>query len=310
MAEEKEVEKLIIIGGGPAGLTSAIYAGRSGLEPLVINGPEPGGRITTTSELENYPGFPDGVGGFEIMQKFTEQAEKFSARMVYEIVEDVDFNEKPYRVTTEENSYRAESIIIATGSNPSQLGVEGEVKLTGSGVSYCATCDGPFFKNKEVAVVGGGNVALEEADYLTKFASQVYLIHRRDKFRGTDILAQKVKNNSDVEILWDTEVSKINGDNSVEGLIVENNKTHKQLELADVQGIFIAVGQKPQTSVFKNEIELGEKGYVITNSRQETNKEGVFAAGDCQDPRYKQVVISAGTAAVAALEAYKYLEGY
>jgi len=310
MEAENETEKLVIIGGGPAGLTAAIYAGRSGLEPLVINGPEPGGRITTTSELENYPGFPEGIGGFEIMQKFTEQAERFAARMVYEIVEDVDFSEKPYMIETEENNYRAESIIIATGSNPRQLGVKGEEEFTGSGVSYCATCDGPFFKNKEVVVVGGGNVALEEANYLTNFASRVYLIHRRDKFRGTDILAQKVKDNSDIKILWDTEVKEIKGDNSVKSLLVEKNKTQDQQELPDVQGLFIAVGQKPNTDVISGIIDRDKKGYIITNDRQETNKEGIFAAGDCQDPRYKQVVISAGTATIAALETYKYLEGY
>src|SRR6056297_684888 len=234
MSKQIQKEKLIIIGGGPAGLTSAIYSSRAGLNPLVINGPEPGGQITLTPDLENFPGFPDGIGGFELMDRVSKQAQKFGTRMVFEIVEEVQFDKKPYIIKTDTENYEAETVIIATGSEAKRLGLYREEELTGNGISYCATCDGAFFKNKEVAVVGGGNVALEEADYLTKFASRVYLIHRRDKFRGTDILAQKVKNNSDVEIFWDTEVSKINGDNSVEGLIVENNKTHKQLELPDV----------------------------------------------------------------------------
>ncbi len=310
MAENRETEKLVIIGGGPAGLSAAIYAARSGLVPLVINGPEPGGRITTTSGLENYPGFPGGIGGFEIMDRFREQAEKFAAKMKYETVEKVNFSEKPYKITTEEDTYLAEAVIIATGSKASQLGLDNEEKFTGRGVSYCATCDGPLFRDKELAVVGGGDVALEEADYLTNFASHVYLIHRRDEFRGTDILSQKVKENPDIEILWNSEVEEIKGGEAVEGLIVRDNRSGEERELPDVRGIFIAVGQKPETELFTDQIELDKNGYIKTDKRQRCSREGIFAAGDCQDPYYRQVVVSAGTGAVAALEAYKYIEGY
>ena len=309
MSDNIQKEKLIIIGGGPAGLTSAIYTSRAGLEPLVINGPEPGGQITLTPDLENYPGFPDGIGGFEIMEKITEQAEKFGTRMVFEIVENVQFEEKPYILETDSGKYEAESVIIATGSEAKRLGLYREEELTGNGISYCATCDGAFFKGKEVAVVGGGNVAIEEADFLTKFASKVYLIHRRDKLRGDKILADRIKDNEKVEILWSSEVKELKGDKHLDGIIIEKNKTNERKNI-DIKGLFMAVGYDPRTEIFKGQIDLDEKNYIITDEKQRTNKDGIFAAGDVQEPDFNQVIVAAGTGAKAAMQVDKYLIGY
>ncbi|MFW6381238.1 MAG: thioredoxin-disulfide reductase [Bacillota bacterium] len=303
-------EKLLILGGGPAGLTAAIYASRAGLDPLVFNGPKPGGEITTTSELENYPGFPEGIGGFELMQKITKQAEKFGARLVFEAVTEVNLDSPPYQVTTDGGNYTAESLIIATGSVPKRLGLEKEEEMTGSGVSYCATCDGAFFKDQEIAVVGGGDVALEEANYLSQFGSKVYLIHRRDKFRGSQILGDRVRENKKIEVLWNTEVQEILGEDKVEGLVVENNKNGDRWQLPDVRGFFLAVGYTPRTELFEDYLDLNENGFIITNNKQQASKPGGYAAGDVQDPYYQQVVTSAATGAKSALEAYKYLEGY
>lgn len=310
MSENIQKEKLIIIGGGPAGLTSAIYSSRAGLDPLVLNGPEPGGQITLTPDLENYPGFPDGIGGFELMEKVTEQAQKFGTRMAFEIVEQVQFEEKPYIIETDMQKYEAESVIIATGSEAKRLGLYREEELTGSGISYCATCDGAFFKGKEVAVVGGGNVAIEEADFLTKFASKVYLIHRRDKLRGDKILADRIKENDKVEILWSTEVKELKGDNNLSGIVIENNQKNEVETLEDVKGLFMAVGYDPRTDIFKGQIELDEKNYIITDNKQRTNKDGIFAAGDVQEPNFNQVIVAAGTGAKAAMQVDKYLIGY
>src|SRR6056297_2449877 len=310
MSDNIQKEKLIIIGGGPAGLTSAIYSSRAGLEPLVINGPEPGGQITLTPDLENYPGFPDGVGGFEIIEKFTEQAEKFGSRIVFEVVEKVEFEDKPHIIETDSQRYEAESVIIATGSEAKRLGVKKEEELTGNGISYCATCDGAFFKDKEVAVVGGGNVALEEADFLTKFASKVYLIHRRNKLRGDQILADRIKQNEKVEILWSTEVKELKGDNNLSGIVIENNKNGEVKQIEDVKGLFMAVGYNPRTEIFEGQINLDENKYIITDDEQRTNRSGIFAAGDVQEPVFNQVIVAAGTGAKAAMQVDKYLIGY
>src|SRR6056297_27682 len=310
MSDNIQKEKLIIIGGGPAGLTSAIYSSRAGLEPLVINGPEPGGQITLTPDLENYPGFPDGIGGFEIMEKITEQAEKFGTRMVFEIVENVQFEEKPYILETDSGKYEAESVIIATGSEAKRLGLYREEELTGNGISYCATCDGAFFKGKEVAVVGGGNVAIEEADFLTKFASKVYLIHRRDKLRGDKILADRINKNEKVEIIWSSEVKELKGEKNLSGIVIENNETNEVTTLENVKGLFMAVGYDPRTEIFKGQIDLDEKNYIITDNNQRTNKEGIFAAGDVQEPEFSQVVVAAGSGAKAAMQVDKHLIGY
>jgi len=310
MSKQIQKEKLIIIGGGPAGLTSAIYSSRAGLNPLVINGPEPGGQITLTPDLENFPGFPDGIGGFELMDKVSKQAQKFGTRMVFEIVEEVQFENKPYIIKTDAKQYEAEAVIIATGSEAKRLGLYREEELTGNGISYCATCDGAFFKEKEVAVVGGGNVAIEEADFLTKFASKVYLIHRRNKLRGDQILADRIKQNEKVEILWSTEVKELKGDNNLSGIVIENNKNGEVKQIEDVKGLFMAVGYNPRTEIFEGQINLDENKYIITDDEQRTNRSGIFAAGDVQEPVFNQVIVAAGTGAKAAMQVDKYLIGY
>lgn len=309
MTEDIKKEKLIIIGGGPAGLAAGIYASRAGIDPLILMGPEPGGQITLSAEIENYPGFPESINGFDLMQKIIKQVEKHEGRMVYEVVEEVDFSEKPYKIKTDSSNYEVESVIIATGASPRKLGLDKEKEFIGRGVSYCATCDGAFFKNKVVVVVGGGDVALEEAYYLTKFCSKVYLIHRRDEFRGTRILGDRVKKNEKIEILWNTEVRDILGEEKVSGIIVENKKTGKKKELSEVEGLFIAIGHIPNTKLFTNDLHIDDYGFIIANKKYMTSKEGIYAAGDVQDPYYRQIVTSAGAGAASAIEAGRYLEG-
>jgi len=305
--KNRQEENLIIIGGGPGGLSASIYAARNGVAPLVLNGPEPGGQITTTSELENYPGFPEPISGFELTQQMTEQAENFGVRLKYESAENVDFSGDKFTVKTEVGEYIADSIIIATGAEPRTLGLEKEDSMRGNGVSYCATCDAAFFRNKEVAIVGGGDTALWEATFLAKFAAKVYIIHRRDKFRGAKILGDRVKDKENIEILWDTEVENIKGEKKFEGIRIFNNKTDEERDL-DVKGLFVAIGHKPRTECLKGQIELDDYGYILTNKKQHTNISGVFACGDVQDPDYRQVVIAAGSGAKAAIEASEYIE--
>ncbi len=305
MTENRKKEKLVIIGGGPAGLSAAIYAARAGLDPVVINGPEPGGQITTTSELENYPGFPGGIGGFDLMQKVTEQALSFDARLEYEIVEKVDFKKREFLIDTDMTNYQAEAVIIATGAEPRMLGLDRENELRGSGISYCATCDGAFFRNKEIAIVGGGDTALWEATFLTKFASKVYLLHRRDEFRGTKILGDRVKANEKIEILWNTEIKELTGENKLSGINVENNKTNEAYHI-DLSGVFIAIGHKPRSGLFKDFIDIDQGGYIITDAKQQTSLAGVYAAGDVQDDVYRQVITAAASGAKAAMQIEKY----
>ncbi|TDO95025.1 thioredoxin reductase (NADPH) [Halanaerobium saccharolyticum] len=303
----RQEENLIIIGGGPGGLSASIYAARNGVAPLVLNGPEPGGQITTTSELENYPGFPEPIGGFELSQKMTEQAENFGVRLEYESAEEIDFSGDKFTVKTEMGEYIADSIIIATGAEPRTLGLDKEDKFRGNGVSYCATCDAAFFKNKEVAIVGGGDTALWEATFLSKFAAKVYILHRRDKFRGAKILGDRVKAKENIEILWDTEVKSLNGENKLEGIQIFNNKNGEE-RLLEVDGMFVAIGHQPRTECLKGQIDLDDYGYILTDKKQHTNIPGVFACGDVQDPDYRQVVVAAGSGAKAAIEASEYIE--
>lgn len=300
-------EKLVVIGGGPAGLTAAIYGSRAGLDPLVLMGPEPGGQITTSPEIENFPGFPDGINGFELMQRMIKQVENLEGRMEYEAVTKVDLKEGPYIIETDDKIYETDTIIITTGASPRKLGLENEKRLVGRGVSYCATCDGAFFKEKEVAVIGGGDTALEEANYLTNFCSKVYVVHRRDEFRGTRILSERVMENPKIEVLWDSELDEILGEEKVESLIIRNNKTEEKSEL-NVSGVFIAIGYIPNTGLFKDYIMLDDWGYIVTDEKYMTSKEGVYAAGDVQDPIYRQVITSAGAGAAAAIEASKYID--
>ncbi len=311
MTEENiKHEQLIIIGGGPAGLTASIYGARQGVNPLVLNGPEPGGQITTTSELENYPGFPEPIGGFELTQKMTQQAQNFNVRLEFESVETVDFSDDKdkFYIKTDMNEYTAEAVIITTGAEPRTLGLDKEDKLRGNGVSYCATCDAAFFKDQPVAIVGGGDTALWEATFLAKFASKVYIIHRRDKFRGAKILGNRVKAKENIEILWDTEVKELVGDNKLQAIKVINNKTEEETVMEDVNGLFIAIGHKPRTECLDGFIETDDGGYIITDKHQRTNVDGIFAAGDVQDPDYRQVVVAAGSGAKAAIKASEYIE--
>jgi thioredoxin reductase (NADPH) len=305
--KNRQEENLIIIGGGPGGLSASIYAARNGVAPLVLNGPEPGGQITTTSELENYPGFPNPIGGFELTQKMTEQAENFGVRLEYESAEEVDFSGDKFIIKTEAGEYIADSIIIATGAEPKTLGLDKENSLRGNGVSYCATCDAAFFRNKEIAIVGGGDTALWEATFLAKFASKVYILHRRDKFRGAKILGDRVKAKENIEIIWDTEVKSLKGEKKLEGLIIFNNKTGEESDL-NVDGLFVAIGHQPRTDCLRGQIELDDYGYIVADKHQHTNIPGVFACGDVQDPDYRQVVIAAGSGAKAAIEASEYVE--
>ncbi len=315
LVEEKETEKnvkeVVIIGAGPAGLTAAIYSGRAGHKPVVIGGEQPGGQIINSSTLDNFPGFPEGISGPDFGYKMIEQAGRFEVDLDFDIVDEVDLLKRPYRIDTTLESYYAKTIIIATGAKPRQLGLPNENQLIGSGVSYCATCDGALYKDKVVAVVGGGDVALEEADFLTRFANKVYLIHRRDEFRGSEILARKVRENPDIECLCSNEVEELMEDKSgLSGIRVFNKKKGESEVLDDVDGIFIAIGYIPNNSLFKEKLDLNDAGYIITNDKQETNLPGVYAAGDIQDQRYQQVVTAAASGAKAAMELDVYLNDY
>ena len=305
---DAECRDVVIIGTGPAGLTAALYAARANLNPLVIQGPEPGGQLTTTTDVENYPGFPEGIMGPEMMQKFEEQATRFGAELRWGMVTAVDFSKRPFRlIVDEETPLLADTVIVSTGASARYLGLENEHRLLGHGVSACATCDGAFFRNEEIAVVGGGDTALEEALFLTRFASKVYLIHRRDELRGSQIMQKRLLANEKITVLWDTIVKDVLGESDVEGLALENVKTGESSTLS-VTGFFVAIGHKPNTEIFRGWLEMNEIGYIQTQSRSTyTNIEGVFACGDAQDHVYRQAVTAAGTGCMAAIDAERWL---
>ncbi len=298
-------EKLIIIGGGPAGYGAAIYGVRAGLNPLLIAGYQHGGQLMLASYVEDYPGFGKILGP-DLMEKMNNHVQSLGCRIIYKDVTAVDFSSYPYKVTVEDETYDAYSIIIATGANPRWLGLPNEQRLIGKGVSNCATCDGYFFKDKIVAVVGGGDTALEDAAYLASIASQVYLIHRRDKFRAMEARQQIVKSNPKIKIIFNTIVTDVLGENKVEGVKIKNVITQEESTLK-VDGLFIAIGHDPNTSLFKGQIELDSDNYIITHDLTKTSKEGIFAAGDVQDKKYKQAIIAAAWGAMAALDAHNYL---
>ena len=300
------LENVIIIGSGPAGLTAAIYTARANLKPLVFTGNEIGGQVSITNEVENYPGFPEGLTGPELVEKFQKQAERFGARIEYAEVTEVDFEVQPFRVKTYDNEYQAKAIVIATGASPRKLGVPGEVQFTGRGVSYCATCDGFFFRDREIAVVGGGDSALEEGVFLTKFANRVRIIHRRDELRAGYTLQQRAKRNQKIEFVWDTVVTEINGNGAVESVQVKNVKTGEASTLK-VDGVFIYIGHYPNSHLFKDKLEMDEHGYLITDRNTRTSVPGVFAAGEIADPVFRQVVSSAGEGCKAAIQVERYL---
>ncbi len=304
---EKNVEKVIILGSGPAGLSAALYAARAELNPLLFTGTEVGGQAATTSIIENYPGFPDGVGGNQLADLFTKNAEKFGTRIEYDVITAVDFSKRPFKLTTYGKEFFTQTLIITTGASSNKLNVPGEKELIGRGVSYCATCDGWFFKDKKVAVVGGGDSALEEGLFLTRYASSVTIIHRRRELRAGALLQKRAKENPKISFVWDTVVEEIEGKDAVTGLKLKNVKTSEASEFT-VDGIFIFVGHSPNTELFRNSLELDEKSYIRIDGRMQTNIPGVYAAGEAADSRYRQVVISAGMGAAAAIEATRFLE--
>lgn len=300
------IENVIIIGSGPAGLTAALYAARANLTPLVFTGNEIGGQVSITTEVENYPGFPEGLTGPELVDKFQKQSERFGARIEYAEVTKVDFDVHPFRIKSYDNEYEAKTIVIATGASPRRLDVPGEVEFTGRGVSYCATCDGFFFRDKEVVVVGGGDSALEEGVFLTKFASRVRVIHRRDQLRAGHTLQERAKRNEKIDFIWDTVVTEVDGNGAVESLQIENVKTG-EVSTLETEGVFIYIGHYPNSQLFKDKLEMDDHGYLITDRRTHTSVPGVFAAGEIADPVFRQVVTSAGEGCKAALEVEKYL---
>jgi len=298
---------VIIIGSGPAGLTAAIYAGRAKYETLVVAGITYGGQLMLTEEVENFPGFPEAILGPELMDKMRKQAERFSVKFLFQDASAVDFSSKPFKVKVGSQVFEAKSVIIATGASPRWLGLESEARLRGRGVSSCATCDAPFFIDKKVVVVGGGDTAVDEALTLTKFAKEVTLIHRRNELRATKILQDRALSNKKISFVWDSIVEEILGEKRVEGIRIKNVKTGKVSEIA-TDAVFVAIGHKPNTDIFKGQLELDKNGYVVAKDETKTSVEGVFVAGDVRDARYRQAITAAGSGCKAALDAKKYLE--
>jgi thioredoxin reductase (NADPH) len=299
--------KVIIVGSGPAGLTAAIYAARANLAPIVLAGSAAGGQLMITSDVENYPGFPDGIQGPDLMARFREQAERFGSHIVDVDVEVVDFSGRPYRLWARGVEYRAESVIIATGASAIWLGLESETRLRGRGVSACATCDGFFFRDKEIAVVGGGDTALEEATFLTRFATKVHLLHRREEFRGSKIMVDRAAGHPKIQIHTNTAVQEVLGDTRVEALRLRDTATGEERTMA-ADGLFVAIGHKPDSEVFRDWLDVDEKGYLIVSDQTETKIPGVFVAGDVHDHRYRQAVTAAGDGCRAAIDAERWLE--
>lgn len=300
------VHKLIIIGSGPAGLTAAIYAARANLRPILFEGQNPGGPLTTAWMVENYPGFPEGIDGAELISAMRKQAEKFGTEFVSEDAAEVDFSKKPLRIKAGGKNYQAESVIAATGTTALTLGLESEKRLAGRGVSYCATCDGPLFKNKKVAVVGGGNSALQEALYLSNLAKEIVIVQNLADFTATPILRERVKETKNISAVFNTEIKDFIGDKKLEKIILRNNQTGKESEL-EIDGVFMAIGRKPNTKIFEGKLKM-DKGFIVTEpDGTKTNIAGVFAAGDAVDKKFRQGIVAAGRGAMAAMEAERYL---
>lgn len=307
-SHDEEIENVVIVGSGPAGLTAAVYSSRALLRPLLFEGDVPGGQLTTTTDVENYPGFPDGITGPELIEVCKKQAERFGTRILSTHITKVDLSERPFRLWAGPKMYRSRSIIISTGATAKYLGLESEKKFFGKGVSACATCDGAFFKGVDVAVVGGGDTAMEESLFLTRFAKKVIVLHRRDAFRASKIMAQKVIHHPKIEVMWNSEVIDVLGGQLVESLKVRSTINQEISELK-VEGLFVAIGHKPNSDVFKGLLEMNALGYIMTKPHStKTSVEGVFAAGDVQDHVYRQAVTAAGTGCMAAIDAERWLE--
>lgn len=303
-----EVRNVIIIGSGPAGYTAAVYTARANLQPLMFEGYQPGGQLMLTTDVENFPGFRDGVMGPDLMIEMQAQAKRFGTEMISKNVERVDLSERPFKVWVEGEEYRAETVIVATGAQAMLLGVPGESELMGHGVSTCATCDGAFFREKIIVVVGGGDSAMEEANFLSRFGSKVYVIHRRDTLRASKIMQDRAMANPKVEFIWNTVVERMNGDGKLESIDLLNRETGERSQMA-VDGLFVAIGHTPTTGFLDGQLETEESGYLVTRGKgSETSVEGVFACGDCQDHTYRQAITAAGSGCMAAIDAERWLE--
>ncbi|MFN3694492.1 MAG: thioredoxin-disulfide reductase [Ignavibacterium sp.] len=313
MSEQQNHFKVVIIGSGPAGLTAAIYTARANLSPVVFEGLQPGGQLTITTEVENYPGFEHGIQGPELMDIMRKQAHRFGAKSIYKDITEVDFSKRPFKLKSYDEEYFADAVIISTGASARLLGLESEAKYMGYGVSACATCDGFFFKGLKVIVVGGGDTAMEEANFLTKFASEVIIVHRRDEFRASKIMLDRARKNPKIKFITNKVIKEVlgveeGGKKRMTGVLLEDTRDHSVLQL-DADGLFIAIGHKPNTELFKNYLEMDETGYLIVKPGSTyTNVEGVFAAGDVADKKYRQAITAAGTGCMAALDAERWLE--
>jgi thioredoxin reductase (NADPH) len=299
--------KVLVLGSGPAGYSAALYAARAELEPVVLTGMQLGGQASLTYTIENYPGFPEGVGGPELGEMFQKQAEHFGAVTEFDLANGVDFSKRPFKVMTDNGEYLADTVIITTGASPNHLEIPGEEEMTGKGVSYCATCDGWFFKEKKVVVVGGGDSALEEGLFLTRFASEVTIIHRRDELRAGAILQNRAMGHEKIKFLWNTIVTEVVGEDKVESIKLKNVVTDEESTM-ETDGVFIFIGHTPNTQIFEGQLDLDRNGYIKVNNMMETSVEGVYAGGEVADPHFRQVVTSAGMGAAAAIQATRYLE--
>jgi len=297
---------VIIIGAGPSGYTAGIYCSRAGYDTLILSGILPGGQLVNTTEVENYPGFENGIMGPDLMLDMRKQSQRMGTMIIDDEAVDVDFRRSPFKVLTASEEYEGRAVIIATGANPRKMGLDSEQTFAGKGVSYCATCDGPFFRNQEIVVVGGGDSAIEEATFLTKFATNVHIIHRRDELRASKVMQERALNNEKIRIHWDSAVIDIKGDQKMQQVILKNLKTNEETTL-DAGGLFVAIGHEPNTKLFKGQIDLDDQGYVILKNKTHTNVEGVFAAGDVHDRNYRQAITAAGFGCMAAIDVDKYL---